>query len=91
MVNELNTAESTHETMFSEINKRITDPEFLETTVKNTAEVESEAGNTVVIEENASPMTDEEASAYLMRYPDVQSVVGYNNIAGAKENWAKTG
>ena len=35
MVNELNTAESTHETMFSEINKRITDPEFLDTTAKN--------------------------------------------------------
>lgn len=91
MVNELNTAESTHDEMFSEINKRITDPEFLETTVKNTMEVENEAGNTIVLEENTAAMTDEEAEFYLMRYPDVQSIVGYKNNAGAKEHWAKTG
>jgi hypothetical protein len=73
MVNELNTAESTHETMFNEINKRITDPEFLETTVKNSAEVESEAGNTIVLETEGSNMSDDEARAYLRRYPDVGS------------------
>jgi len=36
-------------------------------------------------------MDDEEAVEYLKRYPDVQSITGYNNIVGAKDHWVKFG
>lgn len=36
-------------------------------------------------------MSDLEATAYLNRYPDVVSKIGYNNVAGAKEHWAQYG
>ena len=36
-------------------------------------------------------MTDEEGAAYLRRYPDVGSEVGWNNVNGAKDHWGKKG
>lgn len=56
-------------------------------------EVESETGNTIILEEKHSDdgMDDEEATEYLKRYPDVQSITGYNNIVGAKDHWVKFG
>ena len=36
-------------------------------------------------------MSEDEASAYLNRYADVQSKVGFHNIAGAINHWATRG
>lgn len=49
MVNELNTAEATHESMFEGISQRLKEPEFLETSVKATTDAESEEGSTITI------------------------------------------
>jgi len=42
MVNELNTAEATHEQMFEGIEERLKEPEFLETSIKAGATEKSE-------------------------------------------------
>ena len=37
------------------------------------------------------PMTDDEATCYMNRYPDVVQEVGFGNIDDAKKHWTKTG
>lgn len=36
-------------------------------------------------------MTDDEATCYMNRYPDVVQAVGFGNIVDAKKHWDKTG
>jgi hypothetical protein len=49
MVNELNTAESTHETMFEGIKERLKDPEFIETAMKAGSELETDNSSDIII------------------------------------------
>jgi len=55
MVNELNTAEATHEQMFEGIKERLSDPEFIETSIKQTTDLETESQSNVVIESEGMP------------------------------------
>ena len=55
MVNELNTSEATHEQMFEGIKQRLSDPEFIETSINQTADLETESQSNVVIESEGMP------------------------------------
>ena len=90
--NELNEASERSQGVYNSLNEKLFETGYILAASNSTEQaVEKEEELQMVQSSAEGPMTDDEATCYMNRYPDVVQSVGFGNVIDAKKHWQKTG
>lgn len=91
MRNELNEASERSQAVYNTLNDKLFESGYILAATNSSQGQEKEDDLQMVQSSAEGAMTDDEATCYMNRYPDVVQAVGFGNIVDAKKHWDKTG